>query len=543
MIHKQDIMRCLPLLASALGRQYGVQVFVGGQNAFTDGQTIHLPSLPANYDNEYIQMVRGFIDHESGHIRETDFDLLRQKQLMPLQMTIFNALEDWRIEKCMGKRYAGCAHNFKYLIKKIFLEEAKEQRSQKSVFCVLDYILLTVRSWAVPELAMRAAAKASIIEKHFGGLCSALDAVLARAQQHCPDTAAAIAYAQEIYALLVQWAQNSTAQTQPNEADQGGYTENLHSGLNKNNNTGELQKPTESNEHNLETLIQASEDDLPRGIGEYIASRIRTQNEQSAQVTAVASIGKKSHTYLSPEIIQQVKTETASLGIRLQSLLQSETVQYCIHGRSGRLNTGRLYKLAIQDSLVFSRQDKKQSLNTAVHILLDSSASMRLNDTISLACKACYGVAHCLSRIQGISVGVTAFPAINAQTGIRDAVLPILKHGEALHTRFLFSAEGTTPMAEALWWVLQQMVALPEQRKIILILTDGEPNNCKSTKDVLQQAKNLGIEIYGIGIQSDSITLLLPKHSKEINTLTELAPAMFEVLQPALVNNLKERKI
>lgn len=140
MIHKQDIMRCLPLLASALGRQYGVQVVVGGQNAFTDGRTIHLPSLPANSDNEYIQMVRGFIDHESGHIRETDFDILRQKQLMPLQMTIFNALEDWRIEKCMGKRYAGSAHNFKYLIKKIFLEEAKEQREQKPVFCVLDYI-------------------------------------------------------------------------------------------------------------------------------------------------------------------------------------------------------------------------------------------------------------------------------------------------------------------------------------------------------------------------------------------------------------------
>ena len=34
-----------------------------------------------------------------------------------------------------------------------------------------------------------------------------------------------------------------------------------------------------------------------------------------------------------------------------------------------------------------------------------------------------------------------------------------------------------TPMAESLWWVMQQMCLLRENRKIILIITDGEPDS------------------------------------------------------------------
>ena len=52
LFHLEDLMdtntynRSLPLLAAALSDQRNIKVDIGGEKAFTDGKTIHLPSLP-----------------------------------------------------------------------------------------------------------------------------------------------------------------------------------------------------------------------------------------------------------------------------------------------------------------------------------------------------------------------------------------------------------------------------------------------------------------------------------------------------------------
>ena len=541
MIRTQDIMNCLPLLASILGKQYGVQVHIAGDGAYTDGKTIHLPAIPLIPNNEYISMVRGFLDHESGHIRETDFTTLAQARLTPFQKNIFNAIEDWRIENIMGKRYAGCEQNFKYLIKKIFVDEAQEKQNQPIVFSILDYILLTVRSWAVPEVLTRKMYKAALIDEQFCGLRSALDAVLAQVQQHCPDTTAALQYAITLSTTIEQWAKQSTREEKSSQPKSAAKNQGQDSPLaptqignigdeNQQEMGGKIEQINK--QHELATLLQAADDELPQGISEVVAKKIESLGNADAQTLEVARVGTKAHNALSAEKMHEVMRETASLGIRLHALLQGHSLQPCIQGRSGKLNTGKLYKWATHNPHIFYRKGEQLKLNTALHILFDSSASMRLDDAISLASKACYGVAHSLSKIQGINLGVTAFPVDNKD--VKNGVLPLVKHGEPVHNQFLVEARGTTPMAEALWWVMQQMLPLKEIRKTILIITDGEPDNIADTKAALRQAHNLGMETYGIGIKSDSITRLLPTQSRSVKNLTELAPAMFSLLQQAL---------
>ena len=48
MIDTRAVMRSLPLVASVLGRKYGVKVEIGGTDAYTDGTVIRLPSLPGD---------------------------------------------------------------------------------------------------------------------------------------------------------------------------------------------------------------------------------------------------------------------------------------------------------------------------------------------------------------------------------------------------------------------------------------------------------------------------------------------------------------
>jgi hypothetical protein len=113
----------LPLVASALGRRYGVKVATGCDKASTDGRTIFLPSLPLESDPETINLARGYIDHESAHICETDFDLVKRSALKPVEKHLWNIIEDFRIERIFSERFPGCKANFEWLILRFFDQE------------------------------------------------------------------------------------------------------------------------------------------------------------------------------------------------------------------------------------------------------------------------------------------------------------------------------------------------------------------------------------------------------------------------------------
>ena len=70
-----ELNKVLPMVASVLGKKYGVQVEIGGNTACTDGKVIRLPTLPLESDSILINLVRSYLDHESAHIRETDFSV------------------------------------------------------------------------------------------------------------------------------------------------------------------------------------------------------------------------------------------------------------------------------------------------------------------------------------------------------------------------------------------------------------------------------------------------------------------------------------
>jgi cobaltochelatase CobT len=96
----------LRIALQALAEKMGVVLRIEGDMAYTDGETIVIPTLPAD-DREAATLARGYVDHEAAHIALTDFSIA------VTQWT--NIIEDVRIEKEQGKRYPGCAVNLKNL--------------------------------------------------------------------------------------------------------------------------------------------------------------------------------------------------------------------------------------------------------------------------------------------------------------------------------------------------------------------------------------------------------------------------------------------
>ncbi len=79
------------------------------------------------------------------------------------------------------------------------------------------------------------------------------------------------------------------------------------------------------------------------------------------------------------------------------------------------------------------------------------------------------------------------------------------------------------------------MLHLKERRKIILVITDGMPDNQLAANNAIGVAQELGFEVYGLGIRDEHITHLLPHTCRVVNDLSDLVPSMFAMLQAALL--------
>lgn len=532
------IMQSLPLVAAVLGNKYGVKVSIGGSDAFTDGNTIHLPGLPIDSDETLIGLARGYIDHESAHIRDTDFDAVRKADLTPLEMNIWNSIEDWRVEEKLASIFPGCRGNFHWLIRHIFGGSKVDDRNHP-VRLIPDWILLSVRSWHVPDLSGPRDQAEAIIENQYPGLSGKIKSILKEVRSKCVTTGDSILYAKKIVGLLKSYAKENTASQPLQEKGQ-------RSPKNSKNEDA-VQRPlgdknqVSGSKHQLEKLIHAGADDLPKGTGEILQKHLANNVSSNSQdKVSVAVVGNRYFKALNSANPSELMKSTTALKTRLQSMLQSVLMKRSHIFRRGRLDTRQLHKVVVSDPRLFVKLEERQGFNTAVHIMIDCSGSMRRR--MELTTQACYALAKALDSIKGINVGVTAFPAdrpvINGHENPDvTAVYPVVRHGERIHSRFHTKVSGCTPMGESIWWVLQQMLPLAESRKIILILTDGDPDYLKNTIEAIKQGRKLGFEFYGIGINTCSIKSILPHSSCNIHKLSELAPAMFGIMKTVFKNH------
>lgn len=538
MKHKH-IIKSLPLLASVLGRKYGVQVRIGGNEAYTNGNVIQLPGLPLDCDDILLGLIRGYVDHEAAHIRDTDFDALKAANLTPLEKHIWNTIEDWRVENVLAAIYPGCRENFQWLIKHFFLPKPSKRKAKappaEPAMQILEWLLITVRSWDVQELDEERDYLRASAEIHYPGLTHELEPVLRLVPKNCSSTLEAFGFACEITDIIRKYAHFMEQQQQQSPSGQGSSS----TGSNASGQADGQVDPAQALQ-SLQNLLAAGAGEDSGDISDKLKKALSNAcGRQGDRLRVAVPTHKQTQPFDQGEL-DSSRQATTALRTRLQAMMQSTRIVRNHSGYAGALNTRKLHTLAIGNAKVFLRRGELAGVNTAVHILLDASGSMN-GAAMTLASQACFAVASALHGIRGISIGVTAFPGekvhdTREHQGHWSTVAPILRHNQKLHTAFSMSAGGGTPMDAALWWALQQMYPLPEPRKLILLITDGSPDNKDLALEAIAMVKSFRFEVYGIGIADASIQALLPgRDSRVINNITELAPSMFDILQSALI--------
>ena len=518
-------MKAMPLVASMLGNKLGVKVVIGSSDtACTNGDTIFLPPLPIDNEGVLYPLVSGFIDHEAAHIRHTDLGVLTGMRLTPVEKYLWNAIEDWRVEHEIIKRYPGCREHFIWLIRHFFLEDTNKEKAGESdspAFSILNYVLLTLRSWDVPELFYRCEQEADILEKHWPGLRSKIDVIIQDIPARCRSTQDSLDFAQNILRLIEQEAQKE----QKNSASPG-----LSPSINVQDNSERPQQEPQKGgvQQPLQELLQATEEELPTSMGKQLSDMISGQcSPQQRKGMSVAVEGKLTTNELPDTLIMEAQAISRALRTQLQGLLQSQVLRRSSPSRHGKLSGHGLYRIAVHDPRLLMKNESVTGIDTAVHIHLDISGSM--TSRIELACAACYSVALALTAIPGISVGVSAFPA-DYEEDVAATVYPLLRHGKRMTNSFAAEAHGSTPLTEALWWVLGMLSTRPEHRKVVLVVTDGYPDDPETAKETITAAQRMGMEVLGIGIDAPAISSIIPC-AETITDIRELAPAMFRILQ------------
>lgn len=366
-------------------------------------------------------------------------------------------------------------------------------------------------------------------------MLSRIEAILLHIPGHCCGTGDSLAYAGQIADLLqglvdmpVEDDGRSEDKPPAPDGDTGGEPEISSSGG---------RSLSQVARKNLKRLLNAQAEELPQNLGERLAAQLDAHGPAAGPDALRVAVMGSLHTYpLRSDQLEQSARACRALRTRLQGLLQAQSLARCLPGRQGKLNPTRLYRLATGNPQVFLRRGHRQSLDTAVHILLDVSGSM--SHRLGLATASCHAVALALEGVPGVNVGVSAFPASAKTTGMV-GVCPLVRHGQRVHPFFSVDSGGGTPLGECLWWVIQRMLPLKEARKLILVITDGEPDTRPPVIKAIEQAGSIGMEVYGVGIDAPNVGTLFLRWLNVTN-MEELAPALFHTLQKALLR--PERK-
>ena len=272
--------------------------------------------------------------------------------------------------------------------------------------------------------------------------------------------------------------------------------------------------------------------------------------------------GKKKYDRAKKNMGNMLGTMRRKLELSLVSQNRSEVVR---RKRHGRLDTTKLTNIIKFDNEVFRRKQFSTAIDTAVSLVVDMSGSMSGN-RLHLARDCTIAIAEALenTKVELEIVGhSTTYRGGEHTSGGEEHVSHItngrynrkdtirmtmfkafserLTHchtaiGNMMNCSHCANADG-----DAWLYAYERLIQQPQRRKVMLCLADGYPayhtdfgDEYQRTADVVAYMEKHGVDVIGVGIQSDCVKNYFRKYVV-INDLNELSKAVMDSLGKALL--------
>ncbi|ENM5767731.1 VWA domain-containing protein [Vibrio mimicus] len=534
----------LPIVAAAYGEKFGVKVFVQGQDAFTDGERIVIPEANPN-DPHYQQIAWGYLAHEAAHIRHTNFDMVQKASSKPIRKALLNIIEDVRIENELAKDYPGTRRSISQVIEYMVDTQQMGVPEQLEPASNLQaWLLFRLRCHFLGQKALTPLYQAvdERVRQLFPAAAMSRLSAMLTAVPSLASTGEVLKLVDTIVAMLEEESRptqdesdadsgndsNNSSDSQTPETDPSAMGDVAETGYSDNSDQAD----------NLRQALEGSAAQFERDTFAQVAEVLSEQAEGHQGVTPL-SLPQAEQAMLGDEAILTLSaSESAQIRARLRGMVQSSQDNRNHAKRHGlRVATHRLAASQAGESRLFIQRQPRIAPNAAVHLLVDISGSMGKpigegnRKYFHVANEAALALAMALEGIPGVVPAVSYFPGIHQEVSI--ALLPkqSVRHRAACFDQ---KPRGCTPMAQAMWFAANSLLAQKQKRKLMIVLTDGDPDDWAATHDIVDRCRRSGFELLGIGIQTRSVEKFFPQ-SIVINDVKDLKRELFEVTQQRLI--------
>lgn len=225
-----------------------------------------------------------------------------------------------------------------------------------------------------------------------------------------------------------------------------------------------------------------------------------------------------------------VQSQTGVVASRLQVILQSLVVEDFWYEKRGRLSGKRLARIPLDDPYIFEQREVTELPRAAVSVLNDLSGSTE---------GSCAELIQQTNILLGESMELVGNPCellgFGSEAGRSNDLLYIKGFDEPLGPAkprlggAIQDTGGGTPLAQTLFETALRLMAREEERKLLFVLTDGQPNNAQEVIDFTKRVEASGMDVFFFLIGND-VPDWLAKSGLRHATVRDIPSVGIEVL-------------
>ena len=579
----QSLDRALPAIAGFIADRTGISI-VRADRAMTDNQAIYLPKRRSEIDLGERDLVESvaYLYHEVGHMLHSNFAL---QAASPLQRAITGTLEDIRIEHLVMGKFPAARRYLSRLVGFVVNDGVDGQYgfpaldgSETEASILQRYMMYRLRHEVLRQepIAELAGGAIHVAQQRLpAGMLTRLDALMFQVTD-CTSEDDVFMLADAIIQMIKEekdkeqeqkrLQQSSGQQNGQDDAQQQGQSSGASANGGEEGGQGGQQGQTDQEPESigqgsarsgssggeseassqvsggagtdmvqaLEQLLGMSDQDVEEDMGEMLQNAINAAASAEGFEGAQLQMPNVHKARLSAAPVDMVQLRASINATRTRTLQWMSAVAdgEVTYARSGmRIDPSRIWQGRFGGA-IFVREDEGIDINAAVSIVVDRSGSM--THCIGHAAQA--AVATMLAfDVPGLKTQVSVFPWYG---GNRDEGVAVIKRWEEspkqLASRVAsLTVDGGTPMAEAVLFAASDIVRRGETLKIVMVVTDGDPNDREATKYIIDRARADGITVVGLGIGVDTSSVFGSRYAATITDIGELSASMVKLVKAA----------
>lgn len=541
-----------------------------GTCPMTDGKRISCPIVNAGTSEEQYFKTLSSLTHEVSHVLFSSFTLLKDAKLAPDSKlgAVWNIFEDARIEELMGALYRGDKQLFDHDLNgfvQIFASGKwnPEVYADTIVFvaCCIHFAARVEDNPALGLLFEDVLKIANPEQKELLDKSADLVQMLRNTfliSDPEKGTAATYEVACKLFENADENPEDHKGEAPPEEKPEGGDGDSGGEGEGEGKEASGKSKEAKEGEGKDKAkgkvkikwseLTMSKPKTSPTKKGDFAKVDYDSYGHDSYKQPPLSEyqiLPKKTSAKPNPES-QRMYESSCGFSNRIKQVLQIALRNRWQYGlKKGKLNNNSLHRVTIQDAgsygeRVFKDKVERNGIDVAMYVLLDMSGSMHGSSKIEHA-SAAVALLSDMANAINIPTCIEGFSDVDRTTimPIRDfgeRIVPaerILKDIGGYESQMLDNADG-----EALLWAYNKLLPRKEKRKVMLVLSDGQPYGGHGRGDIAAYTKQVAqaiekdhrVEIYSIGIM-DSTVEEFYKNYAIINSADKLEETLLNLVK------------